>query len=271
MSTKKTVLLLTDFYYQAKGREYFREDIVLSGFLRKFFKVCISNIDDAEKMLNIADVILIRNTGPQILHHQQLAALRKRSDLRIFNDLSGKGDINGKYHLRELFKKGYPVIPTFISKDELEKFEPCERYLLKPLDGADSQGIKILTPEELLKEPCRNVIIQPLVEFEYEVSFYFIGKEFQYSLYAPNPQKRWELKPYEASQDDIDFALKFINWNTCKFGIQRVDACRLQDGKLLLMELEDYNPFLSLDLLQNNVREKFLESLCLSLSEIINR
>ena len=271
MSKKKTVLLLTDFYYQAKGREYFREDIELSGFLRKFFKVCISHIDDIDRALNTVDLILIRNTGPQILHHQQLAALRKRNDLTLFNDLSGKGDINGKRHLRDLFKAGYPVIPTFISKEELEELGPCERYLLKPLDGADSQGVKILTNEELLKEPCQNMLIQPLVEFQYEVSFYFIGKQFHYALYAPNPQKRWELKPYEASQDDIDFALKFINWNTCKFGIQRVDACRLQDGKLLLMELEDYNPFLSLDLLQNNVRERFLESLCISLSEIMNR
>lgn len=65
MSTKKTVLLLTDFYYQAKGREYFREDIELSRFLRKFFKVCIIHIDDVDKVLDAADAILIRNTGPQ--------------------------------------------------------------------------------------------------------------------------------------------------------------------------------------------------------------
>lgn len=153
----------------------------------------------------------------------------------------------------------------------MKKLGSRERYLLKPLDGADSEGVKILTHEELLKEPCYNVLIQPLVEFQYEVSFYFIGNQFHYSMYAPNSQKRWELKPYNASQDDIDFALQFINWNTCKFGIQRVDACRLQHGGLLLMELEDYNPFLSLDLLQNNVREHFLESLCISLSEVMNK
>lgn len=271
MLTKKTVLLLTDFSYQAKGREYFREDVELSGFLRKFFKVYISHIDDIEKTVNVADAILIRNTGPQILHYKQLMALRKRTDLTIFNDLSGKGDINGKYHLRDLFESGFPVIPTFISKEELKKFGAYERYLLKPLDGADSCGVKILTHEELAAEPCQNILIQPLVDFQYEVSFYFIGKQFQYSLYAPDPQKRWELKPYMPSKSDIDFALKFINWNTCQFGIQRVDACRLQNEELQLMELEDYNPFLSLGLLQHNIREQFLEALCISLEELINK
>lgn len=266
MSTKKTVLLLTDFSYQAKGREYFHEDVELSGFLRKFFKVYISHIDDVESIVENADVILIRNTGPQILHHNKLMVLRKRTDLTIFNDLSGKGDINGKYHLLELFKSGFPVIPTYISKEEVESYE---RYLLKPLDGADSCGVKILTNKELLTEPCQNVLIQPLVDIQYEISFYFIGKQFQYSLYAANPKKRWELKPYMASKEDINFALKFINWNTCKFGIQRVDACRLQNEKLLLMELEDYNPFLSLDLVQSNVKEQFLESLCISLEELM--
>ncbi len=270
MSIKKTVLL-TDFSYQAKGREYFREDVELSCYLRKCFKVCISHINDIEKVVDRADAILIRNTGPQMFHHEQLTALRNRADLTIFNDLSGKGDINGKYHLLELFQSGYPVIPTFNSKKELQKFGAYERYLLKPLDGADSCGVKILNNEELKSEVCQNVLIQPLVEFQYEVSFYFIGKQFHYSLYAPNPQKRWELEPYKASQEDLEFALKFINWNTCKFGIQRVDACRLKNGTLLLMELEDYNPFLSLDLLQKNVKENFLEALCFSLSEIINR
>jgi hypothetical protein len=268
---KKTVLLLTDFSYQAKGREYFCEDVDLSCYLRKSFNVCISHINDFEKIIDQVDAILIRNTGPQMFHHEQLTALRNRSDLIIFNDLSGKGDINGKYHLLELFQSGYPVIPTFNSKKELLKFGTYEHYILKPLDGADSYGVKNLNNDGLQSEVCQNVLIQPLVEFQYEVSFYFIGKQFYYSLYAPNPEKRWELKPYMASKEDVEFAIKFIEWNSCKFGIQRVDACRLMDGKLLLMELEDYNPFLSLDILKQNLKEQFLEGLCISLEEQINK
>ena len=269
MSKKKTVLLLTDFSYQAKGREYFREDVELSCFLRKYFNVCIGHISDIEKVIDQANAILIRNTGPQMFHYEQLASLRNRTDLIIFNDLLGKGDVNGKYHLLELFRSGFPVIPTFESKKELKKVGGYDRYLLKPLYGADSCGVKILNDEELQRENCQNVLIQPLIEFLFEVSFYFIGQQFYYSLYAPSPQRRWELKPYTPSSEEIEFALKFIRWNTCKFGIQRVDACKLKDGRLLLMELEDYNPFLSLDLLQNDVKEKFLTGLCTSLEEQI--
>ncbi len=228
----------------------------------------LSHIDDAEKFLTVAHAVLIRNTGPQALHHEQLMELRKRSGLVLFNDLLGKGDILGKYHLIELFKSGFPVIPTFTSKESLSG-STYERYLLKPLNGADSSGLRVLSREEMSSDPCQNVLIQPLVEFQYEVSFYFIGNQFHYALYAPLAQKRWELEPYLASQEDIDFAVKFITWNACKFGIQRVDACRLASGKLLLMELEDYNPFLSLDLIRNDIKEHFLESLCNSLKELI--
>lgn len=265
MLKKKTVLLVTDLYYEAKGREYFREDIELSAFLRKFFNVCISHIDDLEKVVDQVDALLLRNTGPQALHREALDTLRKRHDLALFNDLSGKGDINGKGHLLELFKAGFPVIPTFSSKEGLE----YERYLLKPIDGADSHGVKIVSDKELLEESCNNVLIQPLVEFQYEVSFYFVGKQFYYALYAPDPHKRWALELYTASKEDREFAYQFINWNSCKHGIQRVDACRTENGELLLMELEDYNPFLSLNLLNNSIKNDFLEAVCLSLSEVM--
>jgi hypothetical protein len=41
-------------------------------------------------------------------------------------------------------------------------------------------------------------------------------------------------------------------------GIVRVDACRMQDGSLLLVELEDLNPYLSLDLLTAEQRDSFV-------------
>ncbi|MBS0628555.1 MAG: hypothetical protein JSS09_10170 [Verrucomicrobia bacterium] len=268
---KKTLLLLTDFSYQAKGREYFREDVELSILLRNHFNVCTSHINDTEKTLNISDAILIRNTGPQLSHQEQLMTLRKRTDLPLFNDLSGKGDINGKQHLLDLFESGFPVIPTFNSKEKIKQFGSYDCYLLKPLNGADSHGVKILTRDKLLPEACQNVLIQPLIEFVYEVSFYFIGNQFQYALYAPNPQKRWAMEPFVPSKEDVDFAQTFITWNTCKFGIQRVDACRLKNGSLLLMELEDYNPFLSLDLLDKNIKEKFVKALCDSLEELMSK
>ncbi len=271
MLDRKTVLLVTDFSYQAKGREYFREDVFLSCYVRKFFKVHISHINDIGSIANHVDAVLIRNTGPQAYHQESLHILRNTSSTPLFNDLLGKGDIRGKHHLVELFHLGYPVIPTYRSIDSLRTRGSYSRYLVKPLHGADSRGVSILNEKELPQEIDQDVIIQPFLEFEYEVSFYFIGNQFHYALYAPDPHKRWGLQPYIASQKDIEFALQFIHWNTCTFGIQRVDACRTMKGDLLLMELEDYNPFLSLEVLPENVREQFIEALCFSLEEQMQR
>ena len=262
---KKTVLLVTDFYYKAKGREYFREDLFLGGYLRAHYNVATCHIEDAERLLDAVDVVLLRNTGPQSLHKKSLARLQKRRDIALFNDLMGKGDIKGKGHLLELFMSGFAVIPTYASKEEA--VGKAERFLLKPLDGADSVGVQRLTSDELLSCDCQNMLIQPLVDFEYEVSFYFVGNDFHYALYAPNPEKRWELQAYPATQDDVAFAQSFVTWNSCRHGIQRVDACRTKDGKLLLMELEDYNPFLSLELLEEATRKRFVEALCCSLDK----
>lgn len=270
MMHKKNLLLLTDFSYQAKGRLYFREDVELALFLREFFHVWVSHIDDSEQIQNFAGAILIRNTGPQSSHKKSLMALKKQKKLLLCNDLCGKGDIKGKDYLLDLFSLGFPVIPTFTSKEKLQEHGFYEQYVLKPFDGADSCGMQILTHKELLLSPCKNQLIQPLENIQYEVSFYFIGDQLQYALYAPDFKKRWRLKPYQVSQEDLDFALQFIRWNTCKIGIQRVDACRTQNGKLLLMELEDYNPFLSLNLLSKKTKKNFLTSLAHLLEEIMN-
>ena len=59
----------------------------------------------------------------------------------------------------------------------------------------------------------------------------------------------------------MEFAQKFIRWNGIKNGIQRVDACRTKDGRLLLVELEDLNPYLSILELDEETRERFIRDL----------
>lgn len=41
--------------------------------------------------------------------------------------------------------------------------------------------------------------------------------------------------------------LYFRIWDDLNWGIQRVDACRSEQGELLLVELEDLNPYLSFE------------------------
>jgi hypothetical protein len=105
-----------------------------------------------------------------------------------------------------------------------------------------------------------------MIDFQYELSFYFINDKFEYALYAPDKSKRWALEKYDASEEDIVFATKFIHWNSIQSGIQRIDACRTKDGQLLLVELEDLNPYLSILEVDVLVREQFVKDLieCLS-------
>ena len=60
----------------------------------------------------------------------------------------------------------------------------------------------------------------------------------------------------------------FIDWNTIDKGIQRVDACRAKDGRLLLVELEDLNPYLSLLEVDDKTREIFLTDFISEISHI---
>ncbi|MCI7428123.1 MULTISPECIES: hypothetical protein [Methanobrevibacter] len=156
--------------------------------------------------------------------------------------------MNGKQYLIELTENNYPVIPTIDDINNFEKLPKSDFYIIKPKDGADSIGLEKLSDEELLNKDLKGkkMLIEPAIDFEYEVSFYFINEKFEYSMYTPNSKKRWELKEYVPTEDDLKFARKFIEWNDIKYGIQRVDACRTKTGKLLLVELEDLNPFLSL-------------------------
>ncbi|MDQ3277783.1 MAG: hypothetical protein M3Q06_05630, partial [Bacteroidota bacterium] len=85
--------------------------------------------------------------------------------------------------------------------------------------------------------------------------------------YAPDKERRWDLKEYIPTADDLAFADRFMAWNNMARGIVRVDACRLENGQLLLVELEDLNPFLSLDALNEEKRDLFISNIIAVLKE----
>jgi hypothetical protein len=80
-----------------------------------------------------------------------------------------------------------------------------------------------------------DILVQPRVDFRYEVSFYYVDDAFQYALHAPDPERRWALEPYEPTAADLAFARCFIGWSTLNHGIQSVDAGRIREGELLRM------------------------------------
>lgn len=266
-----TILYLTDLYYKANGRNYYEEDLYITSKLVAHFNILISHPQQALENLDRADLVVFRNTGPVMgykdYYNRFVEAVKEKGTI-TFNSFDGKADMKGKQYLLDLTLEGYPVIPTIDTITDLVRLGNATQYIVKLKDGADSIGMQLLQRNELLHQAPTDRLIQPYIDFEYEVSFYYLNNAFQYALYAPDTQKRWALKEYHPRAADLAFAERFIQWNNMARGIVRVDACRLKDGSLLLVELEDLNPFLSLDLLPEPRREAFMRNFITALERI---
>ncbi|MFF9352433.1 hypothetical protein [Streptomyces sp. NPDC014734] len=273
MPNRRRVLFVTDLAYRAQGRHYCQEDIFLSSWLRRDFDIALCHPLDATALMDSFDVVVVRNSGPVLHYQREYEAFRERATargIRVYNPLSGRGDMAGKQYLLDLTAAGYPVIPTIDHPGDLSGLPEADEYAVKPKAGADSIGLTFISRNQLNDVAYGDVLVQPRIEFRYEVSFYYIDDSFQYALHAPDPERRWDLKPYEPSEADLEFSRRFIDWNTLDHGIQRVDACRTQEGGLLLIELEDLNPYLSLDLVPDRIRSSFITSMTASLQRFLD-
>ncbi|WP_121745460.1 hypothetical protein [Streptomyces sp. E2N166] len=274
-STRPRILYVTDLAYEARGRRYCDEDIFLASRLREDFDLALCHPGEAAALLDAFDAVVVRNSGPVLGHQAAYDAFRERAaerGTRVYNQLTGRADMVGKQYLLDLTAAGYPVIPTVGQPQDLHRLPPADEYVVKPRLGADSVGLRFV-PADRLWETVRgdagDLLVQPRVDFAHEISFYFVDHDFQYALYAPHPDRRWRLEPYDASPQDLDFARRFIEWNGIDHGIQRVDACRAPGGELLLVELEDLNPYLSLDALDEAGRGSFVTALRTALRRLL--
>lgn len=259
----KSILYLTDFAYEARGRRYCDEDIMIADYLRDRFHVATCHPACCEPFEDAADLVVFRNAGPVAGFPDAYGSFRERvatKGLRTYNEFTGKADMAGKQYLLDMTAAGMAVIPTIDNAADLGILPETDRYVLKPKDGADSIGLEFLEEGELAARDLSsgNTLVQPAIDFVYELSFYFVDDHFEYALFAPDKDARWKLVPYDATASDISFARDFIEWNAIGHGIQRVDACRTREGRLLLVELEDLNPYLSLDCLDAATRDCFL-------------
>ncbi|MGG6231517.1 hypothetical protein [Tenacibaculum sp. SDUM215027] len=269
----KRILYITDLFYKANGRNYYEEDLFIISKLKKHFNIIIGHPQQAIENLHIADLIVYRNTGAVLgyeNYYRKFVSEVKKQNIHTFNSFDGKADMVGKDYLMELTQLDFPVIPTVENISDLKLLGNPEQYIVKLKNGADSIGMEVLNKNELERTNLENKIIQPFVNFEYEISFYYINQEFQYALYAPDKSKRWELEEIAVTSKDLEFANKFIEWNTLSQGITRVDACRLKNGSLLLVELEDLNPFLSLQRASKSSQNLFLNNFTNTLNTIIH-
>lgn len=272
-SARPRVLYVSDLAYAARGRRYCDEDIYLTSRLREDFDLAVCHPLDARALMAAFDLVVVRNSGPVLNYraeHDAFRAAAADAGIRVFTELTGRGDMAGKQYLLDLFAAGYPVIPTADRIEDLGRLPDTATYVAKPKFGADSVGLAFVERAELAGLDYTDLLVQPRIDFRYEVSFYYLDHEFQYALYAPDPDQRWVLEPYEADDADLAFAQRFVDWNDVRHGIQRVDACRTQDGALLLVELEDLNPYLSLDRISPATRDRFVANMKRSLTRYAN-
>ncbi|MET9541219.1 hypothetical protein ABZY16_27580 [Streptomyces sp. NPDC006553] len=271
-AARPRLLYVTDLAYPARGRRYCDEDIHLTARLREDFDLALCHPLDAAALMDAFDAVVVRNSGPVIGYQKEYDAFRERAlaeGTRVYNPLHGRGDMAGKQYLLDLTADGYPVIPTVDRPEDLHRLPAAAEYAVKPKAGADSIGLRFLPYEELAGLAYDGLLVQPRIDFRYEVSFYFVDDLFQYALHAPDPARRWVLEPYEPTGDDLAFARRFVDWNTLDHGIQRVDACRAPGGELLLVELEDLNPYLSLDRVPEETRDRFVTAFTDSLHRFL--
>lgn len=272
VSDRRTrVLLVTDLTYRARGRRYGDEDVDLASRLRAHVDLALCHPADAASLMGSFDVVVVRNTGPVIHYQETYDDFRRRArsaGVKVFTELSGRADMAGKQYLLDLFGQEFPVIPTIERPDDLDRLPAVEEYVVKPKLGADSVGLRFVAPDACSTLDWDGLLVQPRIDFSYEVSFYFVDRDFQYALYAPDPNQRWELQPYRPSRADRVFAQRFVDWNTVDHGIQRVDACRTRSGELLLVELEDLNPYLSLDRVDPATRDAFVARMATSIQAL---
>ncbi len=269
---RPSLLLVTDLHYPAQGRRYGDEDVWLSGALREHFDLALCSPLDAAALLAGFDLVLVRNSGPVIHHrraHDHFRAEVARRGTRLVNPLTGRGDMQGKGHLVELWAAGEPVIPTVDRREDLGRLPGDGPFVVKPVLGADSIGVRVV--DALDDVTVDGVVVQPRVDIVHEISFVFVGRAFQYAVYAPDSAQRWQLVPYDPTDADLAFAQRFVDWNALDVGVQRVDACRTRAGELLLVELEDLNPYLSLDLVGSATRASFTAALVASLRDALDR
>ncbi|MFI9787033.1 hypothetical protein ACIHEI_26530 [Kitasatospora sp. NPDC051984] len=273
MRERSGILFVTDLAYPARGRRYGDEDVFLTSRLREEFDLALCHPRDAVALMDAFDAVVIRNSGPVLHYREQFDEFRRQAGARgtrVYNPLTGRGDMAGKNYLLDLTAAGYPVIPTVGHPRDAGLLPRSDRYVVKPATGADSIGLSVVDRADLAGLDGNGLLVQPLVDFRYEVSFYFVDDAFQYALHAPDPSRRWELTPYPPTPADLAFARRFIGWNTLDHGIQRVDACRTTGGDLLLVELEDLNPYLSLDAVPPRRRDAFVTAMAASIRRMLH-
>lgn len=171
-------------------------------------------------------------------------------------------DGKGKKYLIEFMKKGFSVIPTFDNVEDALNKTNSNEYILKMEDSYGSGlGQLVVKKEKLVEEFKEGYLIQPKLKFKSEIQSYFVGNKLMYVFeYIPSKYPNYpDPIPITLTEEQKNIACSIANESGLKVGFQRIDFIRLENDDLLLLEIEDNSPHMSLEELDENFRDKVLE------------
>lgn len=242
------------------------EDIWLArAFKEDGHNIAVVDKNYDERLEDIFDIFLKRNTWSSNATIQNVREKYEFMERIIKKNLprinfDGKYDGNNKVYLVDLFKKGYAVIPSIDSLEDLKLLNNPSKYMLKLKDSYDGIGQLVVDEDELKQKFDNSYIIQPFMKFKSEVQFYYIKDKFEYALeFIPSKVPVYpDAIKYEYSSKELEIANNFASMNDDYYGIQRIDFIKLEDNTLLLTEIEDISPYLDLDQVDKETRKKFI-------------
>lgn len=243
------------------------EDIWLArAFQKDGHKVAIVDKNYDERLEEIFDIFILRNswssnaTLKTIQNKNEFSKRIIQKNLARIN-FDGIFDGKGKNYLVDLFKKGYQVIPSINRLEDIGLLNNPDKYILKLEKSYDGIGQIVVDKKDLKQKFSDSYIIQPFMKFASEVQFYYIKDKFEYALEFTPSKIPIYPKPteYVYTDKELEIANMFAKLNENYYGIQRIDFIKLENGTLLLTEIEDIAPYLDLDCVSDKIKNKFIK------------
>lgn len=264
---KPRLLLITN---TANGCE--EDSKFLAPALAKYVDSQIVSVTEAMSLLAAVDVCLLRNVWPFRLMQSDLKLLGaaiKQSGVPCCNPVDDTLFVEDKSYLADLTREGFPVVPTVLDKRNVACFGSVQDYLIKPLGGCSSDGVRRLSATELASTDSAGHVVQPYLELKQELSFFYIDNVFVYALRTKSG--RWDMELWSPSAEQLAWVKRFVDWNAMPHGVQRVDVAVTTGDAWLLMEIEDIAPFLSLHMLPPDLLQSVTEQVAQSLLRIARK
>ena len=187
------------------------------------------------------------------------------SQTKLINPLEVVRWNSKKHYLKDLMTWGVPCIPTEFewpsSWEALFEKWQTQKIMVKPQIGANSDGTRIITPENLPEGPwfSQEPLVQPFLESvlsEGEFSFHFFNNEFSHAIrkvpksgdYRVQEEHGGNILSITPTDDELRSAQEISEIlnnklsNHCLF--MRIDLVRNLSGQLEVMEVELIEPAL---------------------------